>query len=120
MQQANRRAKRAEKNAAQEEANQARIAKATRIRLESQTSSEISAIPLTTRPERKGAFEILEDRRSFCRVGELVKVEADTSPGRNRPAGTGYVENARGVGAATILDVRYLKACDGDGFTAES
>ena len=45
VQQANRRAKRAEKNAAQDEANQARIAEATRIRLESQTSSETSAIP---------------------------------------------------------------------------
>ena len=63
MQQANCRTKRAGANAAQEGANQANIAKATKRRLDSQTSSVTSvasAMPLTIAAERKAAFLDME------------------------------------------------------------
>jgi hypothetical protein len=34
-------------------------------------------------------------------------VDTNTSPGKNRPGGTGFVESVRGVGAATTATIRY-------------
>ena len=40
-------------------------------------------------------------------IGEFVMVDANTSPGNNRPGGSGFVESVRGVGAATTATIRY-------------
>jgi hypothetical protein len=40
-------------------------------------------------------------------LGDYVRVEGDSSPGNNRPAGCGFVTAANGVGAATLASVKY-------------
>jgi hypothetical protein len=62
---------------------------------------------IQTPPERKPAVAIEDNMRPAIEIGEFVKVDADTSPGRNRPGGTGFVESVRGVGAATTVTIRY-------------
>ena len=42
-----------------------------------------------------------------------MEVRTDTSSGQNRPMGVGNVTEAKGVGAATVMVVQYLKAYDG-------
>ncbi len=61
----------------------------------------------STAPERKPAIVVQDNLRSLFALNEYVKVEADTSPGMNRPEGFGFVVSVRGCGSATIADVKY-------------
>jgi hypothetical protein len=63
-------------------------------------------IVLTT-PERKPAVIFDDNFRPGVKLGDYVKVEGDSSPGNNRPAGCGFVTAVKGVGAATIATVAY-------------
>ena len=63
-------------------------------------------------PERKPAFRIADDQRAFLTRDSFVKVEADTSRGRNRPYGYGYITACHGVGGAAIYDVKFTPAYD--------
>jgi uncharacterized Zn finger protein (UPF0148 family) len=64
-------------------------------------------------PDRKPFIKISDDMKSALMPGEYVMVEGDTSPGKNRPKGYGYVVEVAGVGAATICSVKFEKAFDG-------
>ena len=70
-------------------------------------------IPLVvTPPERKPFVVIQDDMRPAIKMNEYVKIASDTSPGKNRPEGFGYVVKAAGVGGATIVSVK-LRDVDG-------
>ena len=107
---AKRKAKEAAEDAKNEKENQAKLAAATKERLQGQDWRHSSA-PLTTPPKRKWSVN-LENMKPFCGTGELVRVCSRTDAGHNRPAGVGYVMKTSGVGAATIFDVRYNSAYD--------
>ena len=62
---------------------------------------------IQTPPERKPAITVEDDMRPAIVIGEFVMVDANTSPGNNRPGGSGFVESVRGVGAATTATIRY-------------
>jgi len=57
---------------------------------------------MTTEPERKPAMDVDDDMKLAFNVGEYVKVLGDTSANMNHPDGYGFVQEANGVGAATI------------------
>jgi hypothetical protein len=67
---------------------------------------------MTTGPDRKPAMELGDDMKPAFTIGDYVKVASDTSPGMNRPEGFGFVCDVRGVGAATIVSVKYDSAFD--------
>ena len=62
---------------------------------------------IQTQPERKPAITVEDDMRPAIVIGEFVMVDANTSPGNNRPGGSAFVESVRGVGAATTATIRY-------------
>ena len=49
----------------------------------------------------------------FLTRDSFVKVEADSSRGRNRPHGYGYVTASHGVGGAALYDEKYMPTYDG-------
>jgi hypothetical protein len=67
---------------------------------------------MTTAPERKPVLEVDDDMKPALNVGDYVKVDADTSLNMNRPEGFGFMVQVRGVGAATIVSVKYDCAFD--------
>ena len=97
-----RRAKEAIEAAQKEKRNQAKLAAATKNRMDLTRT-----YPLTTPPERPKPTEAATENKPFCGIGELVSVRARTTPGYNRPAGVGYVVKTSGAGAATIFEVEY-------------
>jgi hypothetical protein len=70
---------------------------------------------ILTTPERKPAVIFEDDFRPGVELGDYVKVEGDSSPGNNRPAGYGFVTVVKGVGAATIASVKYSPSCYDNG-----
>ena len=68
-----------------------------------------SSISFTPRQERAPAVEVTPDDngKPYFNVGDYVEVQADLSPGMNRPSGRGFVANVRGYGAATLSTVKY-------------
>jgi hypothetical protein len=62
---------------------------------------------ILTAPERKPGVVFEDNFRPGVELGDYVSVEADSSPGNNRPAGCGFVTSVNGVGAATLASVRY-------------
>lgn len=67
---------------------------------------------MTTGPDRKPAMKVRDDMKPAFTVGDYVKVDGDTSANMNRPEGFGFVQEVRGVGAATIVAVKYENAFD--------
>ena len=47
---------------------------------------------IQTPPKRKLAVTVEDDTSPAIVIGEFVKVDANTSPGNNRPGGTGFVK----------------------------
>ena len=66
--------------------------------------------------EGKPAAGTVDNTAPYYHAMEYVSVSADTSPGKNRPWGHGYVVAARGAGTGTVVDVAYQKIYD-DGAT---
>ena len=97
------------KKLARKAENLAKIVEANGALLKERSASQTTQ---TTQPERKPAVSVEDDCLPAVNVEDYVKVEADSSPGMNRPEGFGFVEEARGVGAATIVTVKYTKAYD--------
>ena len=66
-----------------------------------------SADAMFSPPEKKGQSIIVEEdnMKPAFTVGEYVKVAGDTSPGKNRPEGFGFIVGDEGYGAATLSDV---------------
>ena len=64
-------------------------------------------------PERKTVIRITDDGLPFLTQDAFVKVEADMSPGQNRPHDYGYITMCYGIGGTAIYDVRYTPAYDG-------
>jgi hypothetical protein len=63
--------------------------------------------------QTKACYIVVQDNmRSLFNLNEYVRVESDTSPGMNRPKGFGFVVSVRGLGSATIADVKYEQAFD--------
>jgi hypothetical protein len=62
---------------------------------------------MTTEPDRKPTIDVSDELKPALNVGNYVKVNADTSFNKNRPEGFGFVQDVRGVGAATIVNVKY-------------
>ena len=82
--------------------------KATKILNHTKTLQENRAlVPLvSTVPERKPVLAAIDNLQPEFRIGDYVKVCADTSPGNNRPQGYGYVTKCNGFAAATIISVK--------------
>jgi hypothetical protein len=68
---------------------------------------------LQTIPKRKPAIIIGDDMRPAVNLQDYVLAAPDTSPNKNRPHGYGYITKVYGVGAATIVSVKYSAAHDG-------
>lgn len=76
------------------------------------TIGDYSVIEFTP-PERKPFIEGFDNMKPLFNIGDYVKVFADTSPGKNREEGYGFIKNVRGYGGATIVDVEYTKGHHG-------
>jgi len=68
---------------------------------------------LATPPERKPFIEGFDNMNKLFNIGDYVKVSADTSPGKNREEGYGFIINVRGYAGATIVDVEYTRGHHG-------
>ena len=82
-----RRAKEAMEAVKNEKRNQAKLAAATKERMQ----QSVSGSPLTTQPERPKSSVYAENMKPFCGIGELVQVCSRTDAGHNRPAGWGML-----------------------------
>ena len=83
----------------QREAEVARVRKANAEHLKATRTS----VPPVVAPRTKPSTNHL----AHVRIGERVQVMANTSPGYNRPAGSGYVQVVTGTGAETVVSVKY-------------
>jgi hypothetical protein len=63
-----------------------------------------------TTPERKPAIVFGDDMRPAVNLQDYVSVTPDTLPYKNRPHRYGYITTVSGVGAATIVSVKYSAA----------
>ena len=88
-----------------QQSNLVRIKDTNRDRYEQGCASPQMAGPAP--PERKWAVELKDDNRPFLTRDSFVKVEADFSPGHNRPCGYGYITQCHGVGGAAIHNRTY-------------
>ena len=85
----------------QREAEMARVLKANAEHMKATRTSVPPVVPPRTKPF------VTANHLAQVRVGERVKVVPNTSPGCNRPAGSGYVQLVTGTGAATVVSVKY-------------
>jgi hypothetical protein len=76
------------------------------------TGANQSAMFQVTQGKPAVAPRPLEDMKPYYSLDDYVEVQADASPGNNRPPGRGRVVAARGTGTGTIVDVAYDKAFD--------
>ena len=83
-----------------QEKNLERITEANNWRFQDECDNFDLAVP--TPPERKIYVDITDDCRPFLSNYSFVKVEADTSPGNNRPPGFGYIKSSFGVGVPHV------------------
>ena len=93
-----------------QETNLARIRTANNEFYRSQ-AADIDLTPVP--PERKQAFAPTDDLKPYLKVGEFVKVENNTTAGKYRPEGYGYVQETFGVGLAAFYTIKYTPAHDG-------
>jgi hypothetical protein len=67
---------------------------------------------MMTEPDCKPTIDVSNDLKPALNVDNCVMVNADTSPNKNRPEGSGFVQDVWGVGAATIVNVKEDLAFD--------
>ena len=91
--------------------NQQRIKDANQKRYEEGCTELQLADPIP--PERKPAIRLSDNGRPFLTRDSFVKVGTDSSHGKNRPEGYGYITACHGVGGAAIYDVKYTPVYDG-------
>jgi hypothetical protein len=73
-----------------------------------------SAEPLKiTPPDIKPALVKNDNMKPAFHKFEYVWVKGDTSPGHNRPDGYAFIEQVRGVGAATLSSIRMREVYGG-------
>ena len=95
------------KNDKEKEEHLRRILEANAAHLKASTSSAPPIVP----PERKPFSTINE--LALVTPGDRVAVVADTSPGKNRPEGRGYVTEVNGVGADAVMSIKYDEVSGG-------
>ena len=85
----------------QREAEVARVLKANAEHLKATRTSAPPIVAPRTKPF------VTTNHLAHVRVGERAQAKANTSPGCNRPAGSGYVQLVAGAGAETVVSVKH-------------